>query len=92
MWTTCRLDVSSLGLKGSLSCPNDTLYASWPPPPPPLPKPCVQGPDPRRGCPHYDWFWSNTAVGLFPKPGLHYTMTFRALSTVREILHGASVQ
>ncbi len=66
LYNVCRLDVSSLGLKGSLSCPNDTLYAFWPPPPPPLPKPCAQGPDPRRGCPHYDWFWSNTAVSLLP--------------------------
>lgn len=56
--------MSSLGLKGSLSCPNDTVHESWPPPPPPLPKPCAQGPDPRRGCPHYDWFWTNTAVSL----------------------------
>ena len=66
LYNVCRLDVSSLGLNGSLSCPNDTLYAFWPPPPPPLPKPCAQGPDPRRGCPHYDWFWSNTAVSLLP--------------------------
>ena len=59
-----RLDVSSLGLTGSLSCPADPVYASWPPPPPPLPKPCTEGPDPRRGCPHLQWYWANqTAVG-----------------------------
>ncbi|CAK0785155.1 hypothetical protein CVIRNUC_008361 [Coccomyxa viridis] len=57
-----RLDVSSLGLRGSLDCPNSTLHASWPPPPPPLPKPCTEGPDSRRGCPHFEWFYSNTTL------------------------------
>ena len=54
--------MSSLGLRGSLDCPNSTLHSSWPPPPPPLPKPCTEGPDSRRGCPHFEWYYSNTTV------------------------------
>ncbi|CAL8463261.1 g2795 [Coccomyxa elongata] len=57
-----RLDVSSLGLKGSLSCPANPVYSSWPPPPPPLPKPCKEGPDSRRGCPHFEWYWANATA------------------------------
>ena len=63
-----RLDVSSLGLSGSLSCPQDPVYASWPPPPPPLPKPCTQGPDSRRGCPHLQWYWANQTAVSSPAP------------------------
>ncbi|KAK9917541.1 hypothetical protein WJX75_005540 [Coccomyxa subellipsoidea] len=57
-----RLDVSSLGLQGSTSCPLSPVYSSWPPPPPPLPKACKDGPDPRRGCPHYEWYWANATA------------------------------
>lgn len=71
----CRLDVSSLGLKGSLSCPNSTVYGSWPPPPPPLPKPCNEGPDPRRGCPHYEWYYSNATVRCpYKAPALRFLL------------------
>lgn len=70
--------MSSLGLKGSLNCPNDTVYSSWPPPPPPLPKPCTEGPDPRRGCPHFEWYWNNVNT-VRPQPELQSSLRVQAL-------------
>lgn len=56
--------MSSLGLMGSNNCPDNKVYQSWPPPPPPLPKPCTDGPDPRRGCPNFEWYWGNRTVRI----------------------------
>ena len=75
--------MSSLGLKGSLTCPQDPVYSSYPPPNPPAPKACTAGPDPRRGCPHLQWYWNNqTAV----RPMHFCTSLFHAVSWEQELL------
>ena len=57
-----RLDVSDLGINGASNCPQDVLYATYPPPNPPAPKPCTAGPDPNRGCPALEWYFNSPRV------------------------------
>ena len=54
-----RLDVSDLGIDGALNCPEDVLYATYPPPNPPAPIPCTEGPTPNRGCPSLEWYFNS---------------------------------